>query len=165
MKPGSKLYKSLSLRATCALAATVWLPVTMAQTPQDQAPVSAVKPSAAQGMPMQRVVIDPVTGKVRLPEHDEVDQAGPSAGASSARSAAPQAAAGLQSHPAMQRMLSTQPTARFGTVAQRMDADSLSFTVARRNADGSLDTTCVAGEDAATHAMHAAPAQGGSNDR
>ena len=54
----------------------------------------------------------------------------------------------------MKRMQSTPPVTRMGTVGNRFNASTLEFTVARREANGTLSTTCVTGDDAATTAMH-----------
>lgn len=40
-----------------------------------------------------------------------------------------------------------------GTVEQELDASTLSYTVARTNADGSISMVCVTGEQAAHRAM------------
>jgi hypothetical protein len=173
MTSRSTFTPSLCLRTICAAAAVVLVPVTSAQT---QAQAQAIQAPAASksvssiGLPMQRVVIDPVTGKLRLPDHDEISQTEAPANrgaASASRSAAPAASstAGLESHPAVKRMMATEPTARFGAVAKRMSPENMSFSVAQRAADGKLETTCVAGEDAATHAMHSHTATGAGNDR
>ena len=44
---------------------------------------------------------------------------------------------------------------KFGATGRRVGAEKLSFSVVRRTADGKIETQCVAGEDAATHALHA----------
>ncbi len=54
----------------------------------------------------------------------------------------------------MKRMQSTPPVTRMGTVGNRFNASTLEFTVARREANGTLSTTCVTGDDAAVTAMH-----------
>lgn len=43
-----------------------------------------------------------------------------------------------------------------GAVEQELDASTLVYTVARRNADGTLTMECVTGEEAAEQAVHAA---------
>lgn len=42
-----------------------------------------------------------------------------------------------------------------GTVSQELDAGTMSYTVARRNADGTMEMVCVTGADAAQQAMKA----------
>lgn len=42
-----------------------------------------------------------------------------------------------------------------GTVSQELDAGSMMYTVARRNADGSIEMVCVNGADAAHKALKA----------
>jgi hypothetical protein len=66
-----------------------------------------------------------------------------------------------------QRATAPAPTARFGAVAKRVDLSKLSYSVASRGADGSLDTHCVAGESAAEHTLHSGvkAVKGGRHDR
>lgn len=40
-----------------------------------------------------------------------------------------------------------------GTVEQELDESTMSYSVARRNADGSIEMVCVQGKDAATKAL------------
>ena len=40
-----------------------------------------------------------------------------------------------------------------GTVEQELDESTLSYSVARRNADGTVEMVCVQGKDAASKAM------------
>ena len=42
-----------------------------------------------------------------------------------------------------------------GTVEQELDESTLSYSVARRNADGTVEMVCVQGKDAASKAMKA----------
>ena len=42
-----------------------------------------------------------------------------------------------------------------GTVSQELDAGTMSYTIARRNADGTIDMVCVEGADAAQKALKA----------
>ncbi len=44
-----------------------------------------------------------------------------------------------------------------GTVSQELDAGSMSYTVARRRADGSIEMVCVNGAEAAQKALKATP--------
>lgn len=41
-----------------------------------------------------------------------------------------------------------------GSVGQELDASTMMYTVARRNADGSISQYCVEGPDAAQHVIH-----------
>jgi hypothetical protein len=106
----------------------------------------------------QRIAIDPETGRARAPELDEMSSARAAAAAASAAPSAARAAA-----PAEER---AKPVAgaRFGAKAFRVDPSRMSFTVVRRNADGSVTTQCLAGETAAEHALHAA-ALGGAHEQ
>jgi hypothetical protein len=46
-----------------------------------------------------------------------------------------------------------------GTVEQELDASTLSYTVAKRNADGSISMVCVTGKDEEAKALAATPAR------
>ena len=48
---------------------------------------------------------------------------------------------------------------RNGTVEQELDASTMSYTVARRNADGSMSMVCVTGEDQMKQALKAPTAR------
>ncbi|HET7527596.1 MAG TPA: hypothetical protein VFK10_16755, partial [Burkholderiaceae bacterium] len=52
---------------------------------------------------------------------------------------------------------------QFGAKGFRVDPSRMAFTVVRRNADGTLSTQCVTGEEAAHSAMHGLLA-GGDHD-
>jgi hypothetical protein len=111
-----------------------------------------VLPASAQA-PAQRIAIDPETGRARAPELDEMSAA--RAPAAAARSAARAAAPDERARP--------MAGARFGAKAFRVDPNRMSFTVVRRNADGTLAHHCVTGESAAQHALHSVA--GGGHDR
>jgi hypothetical protein len=87
----------------------------------------------------QRVTRDAQTGELRAPTADEVramDAAG-------SRKAAP--AVGIMSgraNPAPVRL-------RNGTVMQELTTDTMMYSVARRNADGTVSQYCVHGDEAA----------------
>jgi len=51
-----------------------------------------------------------------------------------------------------------------GTIAARLTAEYMSYSVVRKTADGKLVSDCVAGETAAQHALHANVAEV-ANDR
>ena len=121
----------------------------------------AAPSASAQALQVQRIVIDPDTGRPRMPEHDELAAARAKAQAAraSARSAAPEANAvksALQAHPAAELMTARPLNAQLGAKGSRVDASRLSFTVVRRSADGSVSTQCITGEDNATKALQSA---------
>jgi hypothetical protein len=118
-------------------------------------------PSASAQAQAQRIAIDPETGRARAPELDEMP-----AGARAAAGAARAAAVTGTARAALGAEERAKPVggARFGAKAFRVDPSRMSFTVVRRNADGSLTTRCVANESAAEHALHAAVV-GGAHDR
>jgi hypothetical protein len=121
----------------------------------------AAPPASAQALQAQRVVIDPYTGRARMPEHDELAAA--KAQAQTARAASRAAApegnevkALLQSHPAAHLLTARPLNAQLGAKGYRLDSSRLAFSVVRRSADGTLTTQCVNGEDAANKALHGA---------
>ena len=122
----------------------------------------AATSASAQALQAQRIVIDPYTGRARMPEHDELAAA--AAQAQAARSAARSGAksdssvkALLANHPAVQKMNAVKPTATFaGSQGRQIGLDRLSFSVVRRDANGQLANQCVVGSDAADKAMHGA---------
>lgn len=128
-----------------------------------QAQSSPAADEAAAPLPAQRVVKDPLSGKLRAPEHDELAQQRESAAKTAAapsalaRGAAPQSNAERRAQ-TMQRFAGMMPLAATnGATGRRLDTSRLSFAVARRNADGSVNADCVAGESAAVAAMHGHP--------
>jgi len=121
----------------------------------------AAPSASAQSLQAHRIVIDPYTGRARMPEYDELAAAAAKAQAAraSARAASPESNAmqsALRSHPAAQLMTAKPLNAQLGAKGYRVDASRLSFSVVRRNADGTLSMQCVAGDDAASKAMHGA---------
>ena len=128
-----------------ALALAFAAPAAMAQTEASAPRLSA-----------QRIVIDSVTGRPRMPDHEEVAAMKESAAAASGqRAAARSAGPEMSDHPVVQRMQAHPLVTRFGATGRRVGMNTLSFNVVRRTADGKFETQCVAGEDAATHALHA----------
>lgn len=106
----------------------------------------------------RRIVIDSVTGRPRMPDHEDFaaakeEAAAQRAAAAGARSAGP--APQFSSHPVLARMQGQPIAARAGTTGRRVGVEKLSFSVVQRDADGRLRSQCVAGEDAAAHALHA----------
>lgn len=128
------------------LAAVVLPLAGLAPAYADEPAATPEATAAAPAVPAMRVVRDPVTGKLRAPEHDEV-QAAPGA-----------AQRGLRAAPSpMQRLLAAPRDVRLsdGTRARTIDASRLSFSVVSRDADGRIEARCVQGESAADHALHA----------
>jgi hypothetical protein len=146
-----------SLICHATVAAIFLTPSAMAQT---------VVPSATtvEAMPAHRVVIDPMTGRVRMAEPSEMPAAAPSgaapnaanqaSGQTSAQGAGKAPVSGIESHPAMKRMQSATPAAQMGAGVRRFDASSLQFSVVKRDAEGKLSTECVHGDEAAHNAVH-----------
>lgn len=110
---------------------------------------------AEQSAPAVRVVKDPATGEMRAPSPQEA--------------AALDGAAATKSSAALRRGLITgkmNPQAvqhANGTVEQELDESSLSYSVAKRGADGAVETYCVTGADAATSLMKATAPVGKSS--
>ena len=113
-------------------------------------------PSAGPAVPAQRAFKDPATGQLRAPEHDEQAAAREAAAAKAASPAARSAAGSAEQRAqAMRRFSGIVPlTASNGATGRRLDTSRLSFAVAKRNADGSISSDCVAGESAAQAALH-----------
>jgi Tfp pilus assembly protein PilW len=109
--------------------------------------------SAAAFAADQTVAIDPATGKLRPVEHD--DKIIPDTTAQ--RQAF--GAAAKPASPLLQRMTEQATSARTqqqasGAKSAMVNPKRYSYATATRNADGSLSSHCVQGEDAATHALH-----------
>jgi hypothetical protein len=103
----------------------------------------ATPPAAAsQGV---RVFIDPVTGKIREPEPEEIQQLTPAAPASAQRTAA-QAA---ERRAAAQAPLSGPD----GAVGMKLDDSYMVYSVATRNPDGTISFECVTGPAKASQAL------------
>jgi hypothetical protein len=114
--------------------------------------------STAPTLSARRIVIDSITGRPRMPDHE--DFAAMKQGATAQRAATPVAPgaapqAQFSSHPVLARMQGQPVATKFGAVGRRVGAEKLSFSVVSRGEDGRIQTQCVAGEDAATHALHA----------
>ena len=119
-----------------------------------QAQAQSAPADAPATVPAQRVFKDPATGQLRAPEHDE-QAAAREAAAAKAAAVSPAARNAEQRASAMRRFTGIVPlTASNGATGRRLDASRLSFAVAKRNADGSVSTDCVAGESAAQAALH-----------
>jgi hypothetical protein len=143
------------------VAAIFLTPAAMAQT---VAPSTST--STTEAMPAHRVVIDPITGRMRMAEPSEMPAAaaapsgaapnasGQTSGQTSAQGAGKAAVSGIESHPAMKRMQSATSQAQMGAGVRRFDASGLQFSVVKRDADGKLSTECVHGDEAAHNAVH-----------
>lgn len=108
---------------------------------------TAPEAPAAELLGGQKVMRDPATGQLRHAEHDEVQPA-----AAAAR-LAPSAAQQRRAQTLERFRTMTAVTTPTGARGQKLDASYLNFSVARRNADGSLTQDCVVGEDAASTLM------------
>lgn len=131
--------------ACAALAFALAAPVAPAQAQtQTDGPVPQLS--------ARRIVIDAITGRPRLADHEEV-----AAAAAAPRTAARTApkTTSLRAHPMLQELNGQTTAAHFGAAGKRVTANKLAFSVVRRGADGRLVAQCVTGEDAATHARHA----------
>lgn len=114
--------------------------------------------SPAPQLSARRIVIDSVTGRPRMPDHEDFaaakqEAAAQRAAATTARGAA--APAQFSSHPVLARMQGQAVATKFGATGRRVGVEKLAFSVVERGADGKVQSRCVAGEDAATHALHA----------
>ena len=118
-----------------------------------------------QVLPSLQVVRDSVTGRLRAPTHEEIaaqaaamPKASAQQGNASGVSGGSAAMASMlgADHPLVQRSAATTgaPAARMGAVAKRTDLSKMHYSVATRDANGHIDTNCVAGEHAAEHALH-----------
>ncbi|MBT9492822.1 MAG: hypothetical protein IV107_10850 [Paucibacter sp.] len=93
------------------------------------------------------VARDPVTGELRAPTAAEAQALSQPASGRGAVKAAP--ARGM-----LTGRINPQPVHHAnGSVEQELDDSTLSFSVATRNADGSISQACVSGADAAEAAM------------
>jgi hypothetical protein len=111
--------------------------------------VGASFAQAGDASPGLRVVKDPVTGELRAPTGEE---------AAALQSAAPVDARGAS---VVRRGLATgkinpqRVTHANGMMSLELDESTLSYSVARRNADGTTDWVCVTGPEAAAAALAA----------
>lgn len=93
----------------------------------------------------QRVTKDSVTGELRAPTADEVKAMDASTGK---RAAAPVGILSGKADPQPQRLPS-------GAVAQELTTDTMMYSVARKNADGTVSQYCVTGDEAAQRLVKA----------
>lgn len=148
----SSIHKRAAKHAALPLAACAVAALSAFATPS----------ASAQSLQAQRIVIDPYTGRARMPEHDEVAAA--QAQAQAARSAARSSAkadssvkAMIANHPAMQKMTAVKPSAAFaGAQGRQIGLERLSFSVVQRDANGRIAEQCVTGSEAADKALHGA---------
>ncbi len=97
---------------------------------------------ASEPAPGLRVVKDPVTGQLRAPTSDEASAL---ESAAKARGPARAARRGMLTG----RMNPAEIRHPDGTVEQELDESSMSYSVATRGPNGSVNTYCVTGPDAA----------------
>lgn len=97
-----------------------------------------------------RVTRDAQTGQLRAPTAEENKALDEAAAKGRAAGKAKQRV-GL----ATGRLNPMSTVAADGTVMEELDESSLAYTVVRRNADGSLDMSCVTGSEAAQKALKA----------
>lgn len=108
--------------------------------------IGGLLPVATMAAEQMTVVRDAETGQLRAPTAAEA------AALSGASRAAPAPASATTG-----KVGSGQRVLRHGGVALDVDASSHMYTVARRQADGTIDRTCVQGDAAAEQAMKPAP--------
>ena len=96
-----------------------------------------------------RAARDAQTGQVRAPTAEESKTL--DAAATKLRAAKGDRRVGMASGTLNPQAL----THADGTVEQELDESTLSYSVARRNADGTVEMVCVQGKDAASKAMKA----------
>lgn len=103
--------------------------------------LAAVALGMAAGAQAQRVTKDSVTGELRAPTADEVKALDAAAG-NGKRAAAPTGILSGKADPQPQRLPN-------GTVVQELTTDTMMYSVARKNADGTISQYCVTGDEAA----------------
>ena len=96
-----------------------------------------------------RAARDAETGQLRAPTAEESKAL--DAAAAKVRAAKGNARVGMASGTLNPQAL----THADGTVEQELDESTLSYSVARRNVDGTVEMVCVQGKDAASKAMKA----------
>lgn len=116
--------------------------------PDCQAKTAATTPTTAPTADALTVVRDRETGALRAPTAAE-------AANMQRRAEALQAARIGNATPAAEPLLRTHAA---GARSVRLTAEFASYSVVRKNADGTLDQSCVQGKDAAMQAMSPLPA-------
>ena len=109
----------------------------------------ASAPALAAAETGMRAARDAKTGHVRAPTAEESKTL--DAAAAKLRAAKGNARVGMASG----KIDPQAVTHADGTVEQELDESTLSYSVARRNADGTIEMACVQGKDAASKAMKA----------
>lgn len=109
----------------------------------------ASAPALAAAEAGMRAARDAKTGQVRAPTAEESKTL--DAAAAKLRAAKGNARVGMASG----KLNPQEVTHADGAVEQELDESTLSYTVARRNADGTIEMVCVQGKDAATKALKA----------
>ncbi|MEO8675093.1 MAG: hypothetical protein ABI569_05905 [Casimicrobiaceae bacterium] len=144
----------MNSQSKCALliAAALGASSALAQSapPASEAP-KAAEPAKAAVVPVPSaggltVFVDPVTGKIRQPSADEIG---------ALMSSRPPAAASTA--PLVQRALPG------GGFAVTLDSSFDSYVVVSKNADGSLASDCVVGDEKATSAVKSGVTSGAKN--
>ncbi len=102
----------------------------------------------AAGAQAQTVTKDSVTGELRAPTAEEAKTL--EAAKTGKRAAAPVGILSGRADPQPQRLPN-------GTVAQELTTDTMMYSVARKNADGTISQYCVTGDDAAQRLVKAKP--------
>jgi hypothetical protein len=144
----SAIYNRAAKHAALPLAACAVAALSALATPS----------ASAQGQ-AQRIAIDPESGRARAPELEEMTAT--RAAAAAARAAA--MTSGARSAASTEERAKPVAGARFSSKAFRVDPNRMSFTVVRRNDDGTIAQQCITGETAAQHAGHGAVV-GGAHD-
>lgn len=108
---------------------------------------SVAPPAPSQGV---RVFIDPATGKIREPEAEELQQLAPAATTGVARRSMAPSAAPLQGPG--------------NAVGMKLDDSQMVYSVATKNADGTLSFECVTGAASAAKKLTSKPAEGSQPD-
>ncbi len=109
----------------------------------------ACAPALAAADAGMRAARDAQTGQVRAPTAEESKAL--DAAAAKVRAAKGDRRVGMASG----KINPQAVTHADGTVEQELDESSMSYSVARRNADGTVEMVCVQGKDAASKAMKA----------
>lgn len=109
----------------------------------------ASAPALAAADAGMRAARDAQTGQVRAPTAEESKAL--DAAAAKVRAAKGNARVGMASG----KLNPQAVTYADGTVEQELDESTLSYSVARRNADGTIEMVCVQGKDAAGKALKA----------
>jgi hypothetical protein len=155
------------LRSPGLLALAVTACISAAATAQT-ADTTADTPPAADGvrhvLPRLMVIKDPQTGRLRAPTAEEAaamtaapaPSPAPTTTRSTSEGARTAKALALPAdHPIARAAQAPQPQARLGATGRRFDMKKMPYSVARIGADGTLETVCAVGDEAAHKALEA----------